>query len=449
MNRQYNDQQLADIARPYEEHALDALHAGDRDRVRELLSDMAQGHAGLDALTVHALARKAGKLRQDLGENRALEVLQTVGAELMKTWVWQYRDGDVRGAIADLVSIYKFQGDAWLEPLRETDDEVILELAPCGSGGRLERQGFPERHPDWYGNWSDGVSSMCQACKACQHALNDTLGEEVWSTEKGADGQCTMRFAKTGYQGKPLFDEVERERLVRTRVQQVEHKLDAGEWDVDLLLRGQRKDWMPWHDFAVVWLEYFYAAALELGGADYLDSMLAQTYEQAFHAGFPRYAGMNDDELVREVARTWNYHCADFSISEEDDRFVFRLDPCGSGGRLLRGDMWRDMFRYGDPMSPMMNEPHNINFNRDRAPAYCTHCAVSNRAQLEDGPNGDRPRFFVIDGHAQMRPGQACRQFSYKKAASRQNMDPALLAQVGIKPWSREPDENLIATSSD
>lgn len=449
MNRQYSDQQLAEIARPFEEHALEALRAGAIGRVRALLSEMAQGHAGLDALTAHALARKAGKLRQDLGEEKALAVLRQVGAELMKTWVWQYLDGDVRGAIADLVSVYKFQGDAHLIPLRETDDEVILELAPCGSGGRLERQGFADRHADWYGNWSDGVSSLCQACKACQYALNDAVGEVVWSTEKGDDGACTMRFAKAGHQGQTLFDPSERERLVRTRVQQAEHRLDAGELDIEPLLSGQRKDWMPWHDFAVVWLEYFYAAALELGGADYLESMLADTYEQAFHAGFPRYGAMTDDELVREVARTWNYHCADFFITEEDDRFVFHLDPCGSGGRLLRGDMWRDMFRYGEPMSVVMNEPRGITFNRDRMPAYCTHCAVSNRAQLEDGPDGERPRFFVIDGHAQMRPGQACRQFTYKKAAVRRNMDPALLAQVGIAPWSDDKGRKLIATSSD
>lgn len=194
---------------------------------------------------------------------------------------------------------------------------------------------------------------------------------------------------------------------------------------------------MPAHDYGIVWLEYFYATALELGGADYLDEMLAETYAPAFQAGFPRYAAMSDDELVREIAATWNYHCADFSIHEEDDRFVFKLDPCGSGGRMWRGDMWRDMFHYGEPLSPLMNEPHDINFNRNRAPAYCTHCAASNRVQLQGGLKGDSPRFFVIDGHAHTRPGMACRQFSYKKGAMREDMDPALLAQIGID-WSQD-----------
>jgi hypothetical protein len=436
MGRQYTDEELAEIAKPYEEHALAALQAGDLEALQGWLTQMEQGGAGLDALSGHALARKVGKLRQDFGEEKAREALLRIGAELMKTWVRQYEAGEERAAIIDLIAIYKHQGDARLLPLQETEAEVVLDLAPCGSGGRLERQGLPEKHPLWYGGWSDGVSSFCQACKACQHALNEAVGETVWTTEKGENGHCRMRFAKVKQRGERLFDEQEKTTVVQTRVEQAREKLAAGDTDIAPLLRGQRKDWMPWHDFGVVCLEYFYATALKLGGPDYLDEMLAQTYEPAFLAGFPRYSAMSDDELVREIARTWNYHCADFTLHEEDDRFVFRLDPCGSGGRLFRGEMWRDMFHYGEPMAPLMEAPHNINFNRKDAPAYCTHCAASNRAQLKSGPQGDSPLFFVIDGHAQMKPGQPCRQFSYKKTAVRMRIDRALPEQIGITAWS-------------
>ncbi|WP_417546955.1 hypothetical protein [Marinobacter segnicrescens] len=446
MSRQFTQQQIDDLTLPFEEHALDALLAEDLDSVRSWLDRMAQGHAGLDALSAHALARKMGKLRQDFGEAEARRLLEVIGQQLMKTWHAQLREGDEKDAFADLVSIYRYQGDAHLNALQETDDEVILDLAPCGSGGKLDRQGLPDRHPDWYGRWSDGISTFCQGCKACQRALNESLGEDVWTTEKGEGGHCRMRFRKRSSQGSHLFTDQELETLPKTRVQLAREKLDAGETDIEPLLRGQRKEWQPWHDFGVVWLEYFYATALDKGGADYLDEMLAQTYEPAFDAGFPRYSALSDQELLEEVAKTWNYHCADFSVTEEDDRFVFRLDPCGSGGRLFRGEMWRDMFHYGEPLSPTMAEPHNINFNRHQAPTYCTHCAASNRAQLKDGPEGSNPRFFVIDGHAQQRPGQACRQFSYKKNADRAAMDPALPAQIGIDWTSSDraiPTRNL------
>ncbi|MDA7416019.1 hypothetical protein PGB34_06535 [Xenophilus arseniciresistens] len=431
MTRLFDDEQLKRLAEPAEARALAALAAGDLATVREQLQDMAQGHAGLDALSCHALARKVGKLRADFGEPRAREALQRIGTQLMATWIAQWPH-DPRGAIADLVAVFRYQGGAALAPLEEDADAVTLRLAPCGSGGRLERQGLPARHPQAYGGWSDGVSSLCQGCKANQAALNTALGAPAWTTEKGADGQCTLRFAKLGHAGQTLFGEAERHSLTRTRVQQAQARLDAGDEDIAALLDGQRQEWKPWHDFGVVWLAHFYAVALELGGPDYLAQMLAQTYAPAFVAGFPRYAAMDDEALVGEIARTWNYHCADFRLHEEEDRFVFTLDPCGSGGRLFRGQMWRDMFHYGAPLSPLMPRAHPINFQREQAPSYCTHCAASNRAQLVRAQDPGTPLFFVLDGQAQQRPGMPCRTYVYKTRADRRRVDPALFHQVGL-----------------
>lgn len=432
MGKLLTDERLAELVRPDEDRALEALAQTDLPAVRAVLERMAQGHAGLDALTVHALARKIGKLRQDFGEERAQAALRRIGAQLMRTWIEQFRGGAAGPAISDLVAVFKYQFGAQPQPLQESEEAVTLTLAPCGSGGRLERAGLPSKHPAAYGGWSDGISSLCQGCKANQAALNEALGAPVWTSEKLPDGHCRLRFAKFGCAGRQLFSEAGHRSLVQTRVQRAAERLAAGSTDIGPLLRGQRKEWMPWHDFAIVWLEYFYATALELGGADYLDQMLAQTYEPAFHAGFPRYAAMSDEELVAEIARTWNYHMADFTVTEEEQRFVFRLDPCGSGGRLFRGQVWRDMFHYGETLAPLMDAAHSINFGRTRAPTYCTHCAASNRAQLAFAGTAGTPLFFVIDGRAQQQPGMPCRQFSYKKGVPLAAVDPELFTQIGL-----------------
>lgn len=434
MTKLLTSNQLADLVRPDEDRAIDALRNQDISTLKNILSRMGQGHAGLDALSIHTIARKVGKLRQDIGEEVARNKLQSIGEQLMQTWIRQFRAGDIRGAITDLVAVFKYQAGAAPQPLNETANEVILELRPCGSGGRLEKQGFPEKYPQWYGDWSDGVSSYCQACKANQAAINSALGAPVWTTEKSSDGVCTLRFAKLGCEGKPLFTDDEHHSLVQTRVQIAEAALADGDFAIEPLLRGQRKEWMPWHDFAIVWLEYFYATALEIGGAAYLDEFLHQTYEPAFYASFPRYAAMTDVELVAEIARTWNYHMADFVVTENDDCFVFSLDPCGSGGRLFRGNVWRNMFRYGESLAPLISEPHPINFLRRDAPTYCTHCAASNRAQLAGAEN--TPLFFIIDGHAQQRPGDPCRQFTFKKG---ERGVGKFLAQIGLSETTHDP----------
>ncbi len=428
MTRLYTQAQLDEIARPYESLAIDALREGDLATVSELLDRMGTAHAGLDALCGHALARKVGKLRQDFGEEKTLAALARIGTQVMRTWVDEFEAGREREAIEALIAVFKQQVGAGVVPVGESDDEVIVDLAPCGSGGRFERAGATTKYPTWYADWSDGVSSFCQLCKASQRALNAAVGEDVWSTEKGPDGFCRQRYRKTAHRGEKLFAPGELALACKTRAQLASERLAAGDHDIETLLDGQRFDWKPWHDLSICLLECFYATALELGGPDYLSEMLAQTYEPAFVAGFPRYAAMTDDELVRVTAATWNYHCADFTLTEEDDRFVVRLDPCGSGGRLFRGQAWRDMFHYGDPLAPLMPEPHPINFNRSNAPTYCTHCAASNRAQFNGGP-----LFFVIDGHAQKEPGMPCRQYTYKTTARREDVDPSLLRQVGLE----------------
>jgi hypothetical protein len=66
----------------------------------------------------------------------------------------------------------------------------------------------------------------------------------------------------------------------------------------------------------------------------------------------------------------------DFELIEEDDRYVLRFDPCGSGQRTIRGD-WIE----GTP--PRMEEPYSWSVSREGHTwnhfqtgvcHYCTHC---------------------------------------------------------------------------
>jgi hypothetical protein len=68
----------------------------------------------------------------------------------------------------------------------------------------------------------------------------------------------------------------------------------------------------------------------------------------------------------------------DFELIETDDRFILRFDPCGSGGRTLRGDPIegtppRMEAPYGWSVS---QEPHTWNHGEKGVCHYCTHCIV-------------------------------------------------------------------------
>ena len=74
-------------------------------------------------------------------------------------------------------------------------------------------------------------------------------------------------------------------------------------------------------------------------------------------------------------------------IIEEDDRFVIRMDPCGSGGRMRRGDpVDATPSRLGAPYNfGVTREAHDWSWGRKGVPYYCLHCAVNEILTTEWG----------------------------------------------------------------
>jgi len=58
-------------------------------------------------------------------------------------------------------------------------------------------------------------------------------------------------------------------------------------------------------------------------------------------------------------------HFSQFNIIEEPDRYVVRIDPCGSGGRLRR------IKRVG-----VTKKAYSWSWNKIGIPYYCCHCCV-------------------------------------------------------------------------
>lgn len=429
MARMFSDEQLRDIAEPLADKALRALASRDTVALNGLLCEMASGPAGVEGLTLHVLARFAGELRKDLGEEAATSLLDRVGAQLMRSFVADYEGGREREVIGDLISVFKHQGGGNLVPVVETDEEVVFDLAPCGSGGRFILDGTIDESPEWYGRWSDGVSSYCQLCKACQRALNTGAGAEVWTTEisNRVPGRCTLRFHKRQTQGRVLFPGDQLYSVTKTKIRLALEKTARHDYRIADLLKDQHRDWMPWHDFAISLAAYVFGACQELRGTKYLAAKLETAYNSVFRLFYPVFRKLGDEAHLRYLCKSHHYHMMSFTLAEEDDRFVFRLDPCGSGGRLYRGQMWRNLFQYGGELAPLIRKPDNVTFNRGDFPAYCSHCASHNRDEfLSD------VLYFVNDGHAQMRPGMACLQFTYKHGVHVDRVDSRLLQQVGM-----------------
>jgi hypothetical protein len=62
-------------------------------------------------------------------------------------------------------------------------------------------------------------------------------------------------------------------------------------------------------------------------------------------------------------------------VREEPDRFVFRFDPCGSGGRTLRPDPEGGPARPEPPFGfAVTTRPHDWSWREEGVCMYCVHC---------------------------------------------------------------------------
>ncbi len=66
-------------------------------------------------------------------------------------------------------------------------------------------------------------------------------------------------------------------------------------------------------------------------------------------------------------------HGGSFRIAEDDEKFTFIMDPCGSGGRLWRKGRYEPPTSFG-----VTSKPYAWSFGREGVPYYCVHCAFMN-----------------------------------------------------------------------
>lgn len=64
---------------------------------------------------------------------------------------------------------------------------------------------------------------------------------------------------------------------------------------------------------------------------------------------------------------------ASFRLEEDDEKFTFIMDPCGSGGRLWRKGRYRAPFGFA-----LTKRAHAWSYNRKGFPTYCVHCVFLN-----------------------------------------------------------------------
>jgi hypothetical protein len=170
--------------------------------------------------------------------------------------------------------------------------------------------------------------------------------------------------------------------------------LACGREDVDearAILGDVHRRWVTLHDHDV---DHIYGL---------MDAIVRRFGEQAIHDVWEhmvgglfttRYAKFDIEQYSWEESLDTNVYLAleamrghlvgpgrrgNIELEEDEDRFTFRFDPCGSGGHLVRGDQEVEMTppRMEPPYGwAVLKEEHDFGWNKKGVCLYCTNCCV-------------------------------------------------------------------------
>ena len=144
-----------------------------------------------------------------------------------------------------------------------------------------------------------------------------------------------------------------------------------------------RTEWRYLHDVMAESMTGLVSFIQERFGED----SVAEAWTRALSKGWRRDTGKilerDRREIVDALAATWRAHSGSgtgpnpgaFTVEEDDEKFTFSMNPCGSGQRLWRNGAYRGENAFGVTI-----RGHDWSYGRAGYPLYCTHCTFMNES---------------------------------------------------------------------
>jgi len=130
--------------------------------------------------------------------------------------------------------------------------------------------------------------------------------------------------------------------------------------------------------------------------------------------------GMSPIDAIRFKTGIHRVHGSKLTLTEEKDRFVLKLDPCNTGGRMLREGLGKPPVNLGK-----FRKPYPESWNRAGVSYYCAHCAVHSIMSVEKG--APHPTWIYRCPES---PQDPCYQYYYKRT---EDVPEKYFEELGLK----------------
>jgi len=180
------------------------------------------------------------------------------------------------------------------------------------------------------------------------------------------------------------FTDRELQEMARPTMDRAIELLAEGRGDEAAELCGEMKhEWRFLHDAMAEQILGLISFIADRLGEDAVEQAWQALLEPMWHDRAGKILAQDRRAIVKALAATWRAHSTSgvgpmpgsFTITEDDEKFTFAMNPCGSGQRLVR------LGRYeASPLYGFTREAHDWSYDREGFPLYCSHCSFMNES---------------------------------------------------------------------
>ena len=180
------------------------------------------------------------------------------------------------------------------------------------------------------------------------------------------------------------FSEQELSELSRPTMDRAIEAIDAGDVQrARALCQEMRHEWQMLHDLMAAGVLDLVSFIQQRLGEDGVAEAWSESMSRGWRQHHRAIESLDRRDLVGLLAATWRAHSASgvgpnpgsFTMTEDEEKVTFSMNPCGSGQRLVRNGAYE-----GLPGGGRTQEAHDWSFQRKDFPLYCTHCSFMNES---------------------------------------------------------------------
>ena len=182
--------------------------------------------------------------------------------------------------------------------------------------------------------------------------------------------------------GERWFSEEELREMSRPTMDRAIEAIDRGDLaEARALCEAMKHEWRSLHDLMAGGLAGLISFVQSRMGDDGVRDAWQYSNERGWKQQVEKIDSADRRFIVEALAATWRAHSGSgtgphpgaFTITEDDEKFTFSMNPCGSGQRLVRMGAYEGENAFGTT-----DEAHDWSYGRKGFPLYCTHCAFMN-----------------------------------------------------------------------